>query len=206
MIDNSKWIDSPEHKRVLAEFFQDSPIQVSSDVEGMKVFDNVLFLGMRAGPWRCLTNLIHEMSHLVEIDDARVLKHGWGFTTPQIYMPGRHSYMASAPVSIQPIRREVRVIALQWQIQNELGIHVNKRETLSALKFMPDWCNVPSGLPGGYFDLPWEEQAKITVHTNEFRFAYLQAYMDECMSGKYNLSFFHTEWKRKNELLRSHRA
>jgi len=203
MIDNSKWIGSPAHDVVMERYFPDDLINVQFDVEGMRVKDNRLTLGMRAGPSRCLTNLIHEMCHLVEIDDARILSSGWGLTTPTQYIPGRYSHNAPIPVTWQPIKREVRVIAMQWQLETSIGVGLTKREALAAMEYMPDWCNVPDGRPDNYDEMEWQERDVIRPTFDETRFAHLEAYMNECIAGKWTLTFFNDEWKRKTELLRA---
>lgn len=130
------------------------------------------------------------MSHLVEIDDARILKPSWGLTTPTQYISGRYSYVASIPMTCQPSLRETRVIALAWQVQNMLGMEETPLEALSALYFMSDWCNIPAS-------------RKDTVEDyKNSRFEYLESYMIKCMKEKYTLDFFMTEWKRKNKLLK----
>jgi len=202
MIDKTKWVNSPQHQYILDTYFQDSPIRIGERAEGNPVEDGILTLGMRAGPQICLTNLIHEMCHLVEIDDERMLISGWGLRTPEVYVPGRYSHMASVPISWQPIKREVRVIALQWQLQQSIGITGTKREALSAMEYMPDWCNVPCGRPENYDEMEWEERDVIRPTFTENRFALLEKYMDECIAGKYTLTFLNEEWKRKTDLLR----
>lgn len=195
---DSKWMNTPQQEQLLEVFFKDSPIAIDWDFHGtQKVESNKLIFGPWAGPERCITNLIHEMGHLAEIDDARILQHGWGLTTPELYIPGRYSHMAAVPKTWQPIQRECRVMAMQWHIQNLLGIEETPREVVKSLKWMPDWCNLPlrryDGTTPGEF--PYAEY-------EESRLMFVENTMLEFSRGKFSLKFFREEWKRKNELLK----
>jgi hypothetical protein len=190
---DSDWMTDSNRRLLEATFFKDSPIRIEWDFHGTQRIDNEKYLcfGPWAGPERCPTNIIHEMAHLVEIDDARILQYGWGLTTPTQYIPGRYSHIASVPMTCQPTLRETRVITLAWQVQNMLGLMETPRQALGSLTFMPDWCNVPAS-------------RKETIKDyDDSRFEYLESYMIKCMEEKYTVSFFMSEWKRKNELLRA---
>lgn len=191
---DSEWMNTPAHARMLEMFFQDSPIKIDWDFHGtQKVIDKKkLVLGAWAGPKRCPTHIMHEMGHLAEIDDKRILMNGWGLDMPLQYIPSRYSHMAPIPVTYQATFREVRVIAMAWQIQNLLGIEETPREALAAMKWMPDWCNLPCHR---------DDTRSLKDYDND-RYDFLEKYMMECINGKYTLNFFMYEWNRKNELLR----
>src|SRR5271155_2850520 len=94
----------------------DSPIEITVNLEGMRVIDGCLSLGCRTGPVRTSFGLLHEMSHFVEIDDARMLTEGWGLRLPEVYVPGQYARMCAVPVTKQATERELRVSAYQWHI------------------------------------------------------------------------------------------
>lgn len=194
---SSKWMNSPQQEQLLETFFVGSPINIDWDFHGtQKIHNNQLVFGPWAGPLQCITHVMHEMGHLAEIDDDRILKHGWGLTTPEQYIPGRYSHIASVPVTFQPSLRECRAIALQWHLQNFLGIEETPREAITALKWMPDYCNIParkySGTSPGEYSY---------AESEETRLLFLENKMLEYSRNKYTLTFFMEEWKRKNELL-----
>lgn len=202
---DSEWMHTPAHAQMLEMFFKDSPIQIDWEFHGtQKVIEygseeqlcKQLVFGPWAGPKRCPTHVIHEMGHLAEIDDKRMLMTGWGLDMPLQYIPGRYSHMAAIPTTWKATQREVRVIAMAWQIQNLLGIKETPREALIAMKWMPDWCNIPARRYDA-MDATWS----YNDHENA-RYDVLEKYMMECVNGKYTLDFFMYEWKRKNELLR----
>lgn len=211
----SKWINSSAHYALMDRFFKDSPIIVNFDFfntqtvftpehphktlleeyQRTTAIDGKprLVFGAWAGPQCCITNVIHEMGHLVEIDDARILSYGWGLRMPQQYIPGRYARMCPIPTTYKATLREVRTMVLQWQVQNMLGIDETPREILQALKFMPDFGYIPHML-----DDSKEHEYK---EYDEGRFDYLEKQFHIYMET-YTLAHFHTEWVRKNELLR----
>lgn len=190
---SSEWINSPQHTQMLEMFFQNSPIKIDMEMhDTQRVIGKQLVLGPWAGPMQCITHIIHEMAHLAEIDDKRILKTGWGLQTPTQYIPGRYSYIAPMPTTCQPSEREARTIALQWQIQSMLGIQETPREALNSLKYLPDWCMIPYERTEGETMYEYDEK----------RYVYLENYMMQSIKEKYTLDFFMKEWKRKNELLK----
>lgn len=197
----SEWMNTPIQGNLLEMFFKDSPIVIDWEFHGTQkiIYKNErpkqLVLGAWAGPRQCITHLMHEMAHLVEIDDKRILKHGWGLKTPEEYIPGRYGHFASIPVTAQPSLRECRVIAMQWQLQNYLGIEESPRDAISALKYMPDWCNIPH--------IPYNEKYSNGIQVEESRYNFLEKNMLEYAAGKYTLKYFMEEWVRKNNLLRA---
>jgi len=188
----SEWMDSPQQQLLLDLYFKDSPIQIEWDFHGtQKVKDNKLIFGPYAGPEACITSLIHEMAHLAEIDDARILKHNWGLTLPEQYIPGRYSRMA--PVTCQATFRECRVLAMQWHIQNSIGICIPRRQMVEVLQWMPDFCLVPRSITCKGNDLQSIDNA---------RFIFLEGVVHTYCKRGFGFKHFVTEWDRKNELLK----
>lgn len=189
----SKWINSPQQDLLLDIFFKDSPIKIDWELSGsQRVIDNQLVLGSWAGPHQCLKVLIHEMGHLAEIDDARILSHGWGLVMPSTYLPGRYGRLVDVPLTIQGSLRECRAIAMQWHIQNMIGIHESPGDAISSLKFMPDFLNVN-------FEYFSDDYSKREME----RLLYLENKMLEYAREKYTLEYFMSEWTRKSNLLRA---
>jgi hypothetical protein len=194
---SSKWMNSPEQEKLFNLFFKNSPIIIDLNYHGIQtVRGNKLVFSAWAGPLQCITHIIHEMGHLIEIDDERVLKNNWGLVTPEVYIPGRYSRIASVPQTYQPSLRECRAIACQYHIQKMLGIDSSSSELVSALKWMPDWCNIPHSQD-------YEDEDFSLSKVDQDRLNLLEQKMLEYANYKYTLDFVLNEWKRKNNLLRN---
>lgn len=163
----------------------DCPIQVRVELQGNDIENGKLQLGCRAGPVEDVYNLLHEMCHFVEIDDARMLCRNWGLRLPEQYIPGRYGRMAQIPVTIAAIERELRVIAFQWNLTAFLEAPRQTAYTMVApMKFMPDFVYVP----GGYDRL------------DRKRLRWCKNRMIE-LSRVNTIDRFMAEWERKNRLL-----
>lgn len=201
LYESSKWIDSPQQDQLLEIFFKDSPIQIDWAMHRtQKVVDDIqLILGTWAGPMQCITHIMHEMGHLAEIDDKRILKNSWGLDLPMEYISGRYSRICPVPKTYQATLRECRTIAMQWHIQNFLGIEETPREAIKALQFMPDHLNIPYT----QYDANACRIASPSLSdADESRFSFLENTMLGYARGQYTFAFFLEEWKRKNDLLR----
>jgi hypothetical protein len=126
-----------------------------------------LVLGGRAGPYSGLSNLLHEVSHFVEIDDARCTKNNFGF---------RYGKWIACPISArggwyqpstnQAIMREIRTFVIQYRLMDYLEVELihlsfqnyedvtgyvsvdfqltTLRKLLTVLQYMPDFgCLIP---------------------------------------------------------------
>jgi hypothetical protein len=184
MFKQSVWMESKQKDFILNKYFKDSSIVIDWKHEGQRIDEHSLVLGGRAGYEVCLTNLIHEMGHLVEIDDARIMEYSWGLTLPEVYLPGRYSRMAPTPATTQACLRECRVIAMQWLLQNAIGITTSALEAVSSLQYMPDFFLAPGV----------SDQDKLD---------FLKEQMLEYAANKYTLEYFDTEWIRKVQLIKS---
>jgi hypothetical protein len=82
-----------------------------------------LSIGLKAGPSYNIQNLLHEMSHFVEIDDSRTLKSGWGLKygkwSDLPYYAGGGFYEFS---SAEHIKREIKVWAYQYSLSQYLKL------------------------------------------------------------------------------------
>lgn len=194
MVDKSKWMNSSQQDQLLRTFFSENiPIKINFDYwSSYSGYDaKVLHLTSFAGPSQCITYAIHEMGHLIEIDDNRVFKRGWGLTTPELYISGRYSHMCPVPITWQPSQRECRVIAIQREIERSIGIETSDRDLISSLSFMCDWSNVPTG------------EYETILEADENRYNVLERYLNQ-VSEKYTIQYIMNEWNRKIELIRAH--
>lgn len=96
--------------------------------------------GLRAGPSLSVSFALHELAHLVEIDDRRATMFGWGLDVPTQWVYDR---LCAEPVTNQATTRECRVVAYQALLGDAIGLKADIRDTVSALQYMPDWWHVP---------------------------------------------------------------
>jgi hypothetical protein len=174
------WTKSESHSKIYDTFIKDSQVKVFQG-EGQQVKGNNLLLGTKIGPnLHDLSALIHEMSHLIDINDKRVLKPGWGFFYGQsIEIMGR-TY--KEPVTYRASLRECKVLAIQQKIQESVGITADSKELIRPLQFMNDWCLIPG-------------------KTDEDRYTFLIERLNE-YSKNIDLEYILSEWNRKQEILR----
>lgn len=86
---------------------------------------NGIILGGKAGPQVHVSNLLHEMAHFIEIDDARCTQPGWGLRVRQVYFMGE-SY--NDPRTYQATLREARVGAIQLELAEFFGVKYDYEE------------------------------------------------------------------------------
>lgn len=103
--------------------------------------DGVIELGSRCGPTAFdLPSLVHEMCHLVEIDDSRVTTWGWGLRVRTVVICGRECY---EPTTKEPVERECRVLAFQMNVQSHVRMNHSIADHVSAMRYVPGYCFVP---------------------------------------------------------------
>jgi hypothetical protein len=118
-----------------------APIKVDWRYDGKYILDNEMYLGGGIAGWsrppeEACYLAIHELSHLVEIDDSRALDpDGWGLkggtyesTDP---FTGRDYYEYRTDAHIQ---RELRVYAIQSQFSQYFGIPFDIEKAVLVLQ------------------------------------------------------------------------
>lgn len=170
---------------VIERYLAHDVVRHQGGLEGMSIAeDGVILLGSRCGPVAFdLNALLHEMCHLVEIDDRRVTVYGWGLTYTEVEILGR-AYQE--PSTCQDVRRELRVLAYQTNLRQALELSPSVEETVRSLVHLPGWCFVPGPGPA------------------KARHAWCMKRL-ESLSRKHSYSFesFDKEWWRKIALLRA---
>lgn len=105
---------------MLDDWFHNPRVQHSKNESGNPVRDGVMLFGWRVGPSKDVDGVVHEMAHLIEIDDARCHLPGWGLWVRQTYIPGHPPF--AEPHTFQACAREIRVVAIQKVIFESLGL------------------------------------------------------------------------------------
>jgi hypothetical protein len=158
--------------------------------------EGTIFIGNRAGPSKGVSNLAHEMSHFVEIDDARVQRYGWGLRLPELYVLGQRCI---EPATMQATARELRVSAYQANLMASVGAPLNVPHLVRSLEYMPDFLYVPleDGRPaygdGSPEDMEYREKI-------DSRIRWMANRVQELRS-EFTLERFRHEWHRKIALL-----
>jgi len=115
-----------------------SPLKWDVWVEGQRVVNGIVVLGMKAGPLAQVQNLCHELCHYAEIEIERCNQHGWGLGFPQIqYIPGFGDFRDSFKTPAHH-EREMRVWAFQSILHEMVGIEGGIKDLVSSSIFLPD--------------------------------------------------------------------
>ena len=190
-----------------AAFFNSNPfLRLDVDVEGQTVDDNgVVTLGCRAGPERDVWSLLHEMSHLVEIDDERANQPGWGLNYGRyVYIPGIHRGGGWYEMCTgQAVRREMRVGAFQYHLGVELGFYTD----LDA--YVTYYADISRHLPSDslcafaseedcYKPCDVVESGRVV----DYNAACQKVLRQLIAEDTYRFPSFQAEWERKNTLLK----
>lgn len=125
-----------EDRGLLNDFRQlVSPIEIDEDIEGQSAYENRIKIGCRAGPSMCLSNLVHEICHFIEIDQRRMSKHGWGLKFgKRIEIPGYSVFYEM--FTAQAIEREVRVWAMQKNFSEAKNVKFDLEDIVESARFI----------------------------------------------------------------------
>lgn len=179
-----------------AEFFAKTKhVVYRPGLEGQWVENGRIIIGERAGPSRSITNLVHEMSHFVEIDDARMCAFGWGLKRPQVVICGQ---VCNDPKTMQMTERELRVIAYQANVLEFIGKPLNILYNVGALVYVPDFFFVP--LEDGRN--PWEAEDVAYKDKEPSKIRWCRNRV-QTLRAEFTLERFFSEWDRKVTILAS---
>ena len=186
-------------ERLNAEFLsKTSALRYKPNLEGQRIEDGVILVGDKAGPAYDLSNLCHELSHFVEIDDARMTSPSWGLRVPEVWVYNR---MCIEPETIQMTERELRVTTFQKNLMDYLGFPVTVEELVASLKYLADYIHVP--LEDG--SKAWgsgRHPALSTQAIEESQFRWRAAWVYRALP-EFSIERFRAEWNRKVKLLGS---
>lgn len=185
---------------VLDLFPKNGPIRYQEDIEGQRIAeDGTILLGRRAGSNKDLCNVVHEMGHFVEIDEARMAVWGWGLTLREVVVCGQ---LCIEPETNQATLREMRVIAFQANVCESFKVPFNLRDQAKSLRWLPDTTWVP--LENG--EAPYGEgHAKRNWCRDKIEASQLKWVLNGIASMRktYTTELFLSEWHRRIALLES---
>lgn len=188
------------------EFLNTNFVQFEFGFEGQKILDDgTIIIGNRAGPqdWHRsyeTSNLAHEMSHLVEIDDARMRCHGWGLKLPEVFVYDR---MCVEPTTNQITTRELRVMAYTANLLDYIGEEYSVDDLTSSLQYLSDTCFVPledGSSPYGENRVHELDYDEIKASQQQWRINEVNQYRKE-----FTVERFISEWSRKIDWLNNNK-
>lgn len=193
----------PVVDRLCQEFFNTSVVRLRAGLEGQTVSeDGIIFIGDRAGPGSFvgaidISNICHEMAHLVEIDDARMRSQGWGLTVPEIFVIDR---ICQEPTTKDITMRELRVAAYQSHLLAYLGVSKPVGEIVDSFDWLPDSCYVPIEDGRKPYGANYEavRAEGIDIQKSQHRWRINQV---KKLKKIFTLDRFLSEWKRKVQWL-----
>jgi hypothetical protein len=179
------------------DFFVDTDwVRYEPGLEGQRVDPaGVIYLGDRAGPSRDFTNVAHELSHFVEIEDRRLQISGWGLRVPTVEIWGT---VCTEPRTHQMTDRELRVQAYQANLLEALGVRPDVPDMVRCLQYMPDFHMIP--LEDGRMAYA-EGSPKLPLSkVDRSRFRWMANTVKE-LRKHFTFERFRSEWARKIALL-----
>lgn len=141
------------------------PLRISMRKTGMDVLpDGTVRLGGRAGPSVSAENVLHEVCHWVEIDEARMFARSFGLKFGRWVdcpMGAGGGYFEQR--TRQHIDREMRVWAFQFNLQKTLGFDTSMLDLVKPVTFMPDFfCWFSQNTEAEQVDAACQEVAALT--------------------------------------------
>jgi hypothetical protein len=142
---------SPNDSVLLADLRQlVNPLEIEVKLEGQKVENNRVKVGCRAGPSCNFSNLLHEISHFIEIDKKRTIKNGWGLKYGlKVINPYPNRYTPAVfyePQTDQQVWREIRVWAIQYNLAKRANIKENFEDLAESSVYLPAFPLFAKGL------------------------------------------------------------
>ncbi len=158
--------------------------------------DGSILIGDRAGPECNIRNLVHELGHFVEIDDARTSLPGWGLRVPHVWIYDRYCV---EPTTMSMIERELRTIAYQTNVLHAVEVDPCAHDFVSALRWMEDFIFVPleDGRSAYGADAPKDTDYSEKIHS---RIRWMEKRVEE-LRLIYTLTRFEAEYARKIQML-----
>ncbi len=190
--------------RMTREFFEPGGVTIDWRLQSQRTAEEEgrltqVAIGPWAGPEANISNLVHEMSHFVEIDEPRMACFGWGLRLPEIWVYNR---MCVEPTTMQATARELRVFAYQVNVLDYLGEPSSIEDLVGSMVHMPDLVHVPieDGTQAWSEDRRAKDWDYREIEASQLRWCARQV---EEHRKEFTLERFLSEWKRRNETLKA---
>lgn len=121
-----------------------APLLIDVQLQGNDVSDGLLRLGCTAGPNASLENAFHELSHFIEIDQARMCSKDWGLRHGK-WEPNPFITHWNSPkgwhlkTTDKHVQRELRVWTMQYVLMTSRNLVVSPKELVSSATYLPDF-------------------------------------------------------------------
>lgn len=172
--------------------------------EGYIYIDGVAKFGTKVGPDHSIEDgLMHEIAHAAEVDNLRRIKcHGFNLKIKTEIKVLGESYCE--PITWNATKLECRVILWQEILCQHFKLQFNRKDFALALKYMPDFWNVPmkgytwDTLSSDYLDDKFKRPFKEKFEKREeLRMQSIYDYMnEEKKTGKYTYKEFLVRWNK----------
>lgn len=169
----------------------------SMEFHATRIHDNrFVFSFWEGSPVAELEMLVHEMCHMVEIDDARCTIPGWALGTGKwTYIPG-HGEVSEGMRTTKAIEREIRVMGFQVVLCKHYGFSYDTYELAKLMKWI-------DGIQ--FYYPPRRKRGKMSyTELEEYAVRHIQDRI-EAQAQQVTMDQFRQEWARKMDLLRAHR-
>lgn len=180
-------------------FFSGNEDVVRPDMtmSGQQIKSGVVLLGLKLAGVFEVDALLHEMCHLIDIDDQRANKPAWGLKHGKYMAFGRGSWWEKK--TSQAVYRELRVGAFQFNLGAYFGFYED------FTKFSEDYANDLWNMPTDTVSIFLSEQGKI-FSKDYFVIAVSDKLREMVNKPEYSFDAIQDEWERKMEVLRNNFA
>lgn len=172
-------------------WFTGNPVKLSINFEGQGITPLGHYqLGGRAGPAIDPEHVLHEMAHLVELEQDRLLARptgGWGLRHGKAWQIGDRS--GFYPQTTQQVDREARVWAYQASLMRELDLPMRFDKLVVSAVYLPAFSNCR------YF--------RGAFRTERQTLAALARRVSHLHGSTHTFEKWEQEWNRRMELLRN---
>lgn len=172
-------------------------VQPDMTMSGQQIKSGVVLLGLKLAGVFEVDALLHEMCHLIDIDDQRANKPAWGLKHGKYMAFGRGSWWEKK--TSQAVYRELRVGAFQFNLGAYFGFYED------FTKFSEDYANDLWNMPTDTVSIFLSEQGKI-FSKDDFVIAVSDKLREMVNKPEYSFDAIQDEWERKMEVLRNNFA
>ena len=168
-----------------------SRIKIDPAVEGCKIKEGNLVLGCKAGPSQEMSNLFHEMGHMIQSPDNRIGLPSWGLDYKWVDIPPYQSYPEI--LTCKDVLLEIDVIGWQAVIEQHFTGSIRcALDNARSLRFLGGWA---------YYEYDTVRRLNLDYNSGEAMRIHLAQEHVKTLVFQRSYEQFLEEWKRKCSLL-----